>query len=542
MGDDVLSVDGPAERNKRWKQQQPIAAIFIHAGAGYHSTANENIHLQACSQAAMESIKILKEGRSAVEAVEAAIKALEDKEITNAGYGSNLAIDGAVKCDATLVDHFGRSGACGAVPNVKNPITLARVILENSNKPLSLRRVPPNLLVGEGARDFAKDMGVALVTNGALISKNASDRFHKWRDDLARAESKETLNMPSSCGETSPQHEQEARKEHTKAILTGTWNEGQPDSPANGSPWQTPQNPKSPAVSVSPQPSPKVVLERSPLSSLGSSLSAKRQRFFRNKSDECMNDCAGGHSATPELSVDKGLATKPSYLAPHDGASDEKDSVIIESPETHPAWRSPHHGMIALEHKRRAEDQITDTVGAIAIDQLGNIAAGSSSGGIGMKHRGRVGPAALVGVGTAVVPADVDDPYEITVAAVTSGTGEHMATTMASQRCADRIYQGTIRGHAGRDVREDDENIILESFIAKDFLGHPGVEKSYSTGAIGVMAVKKTPVGYYLYFAHNTESFALASMGSNDIGPATVMSRLNQGGGAIATGARKIHT
>jgi hypothetical protein len=49
MGHDVLSVDGPAERSKRWKQEQPIAAIFIHAGAGYHSTANENIHLQACS-------------------------------------------------------------------------------------------------------------------------------------------------------------------------------------------------------------------------------------------------------------------------------------------------------------------------------------------------------------------------------------------------------------------------------------------------------------------------------------------------------------
>ncbi|KAG9533989.1 N-terminal nucleophile aminohydrolase, partial [Aureobasidium melanogenum] len=70
------------------------------------------------------------------------------------------------------------------------------------------------------------------------------------------------------------------------------------------------------------------------------------------------------------------------------------------------------------------EDLITDTVGAIAIDSYGNIACGASSGGIGMKHRGRIGPAALVGIGSAVIPVDPDDKDRNTVAAVTSGTGE----------------------------------------------------------------------------------------------------------------------
>lgn len=71
--------------------------------------------LTTADRAAILAMAILKAGGSALDAVEVAIKFLEDHEITNAGYGSNLTIHGTVECDATIVDHLGRSGAVGAV-------------------------------------------------------------------------------------------------------------------------------------------------------------------------------------------------------------------------------------------------------------------------------------------------------------------------------------------------------------------------------------------------------------------------------------------
>jgi taspase (threonine aspartase 1) len=118
--------------NKRGRKFGDTACIFVHAGAGYHSQANEMIHLAACNEwahitrasvwlllmkhsAARLGMNVLKTGGSAVDAVEIALKCLEDREITNAGYGSNLAMDGVVECDALIVDHNGRSGGAGAV-------------------------------------------------------------------------------------------------------------------------------------------------------------------------------------------------------------------------------------------------------------------------------------------------------------------------------------------------------------------------------------------------------------------------------------------
>ena len=192
----------------------------------------------------------------------------------------------------------------------------------------------------------------------------------------------------------------------------------------------------------------------------------------------------------------------------------------------------------SLDPHAEDADYITDTVGAIAIDIYGNIACGASSGGIGMKHRGRVGPAALVGIGACVIPVDPDDPDRTSVATVTSGTGEHMGTTMASSVCSQRVFFGQ-RRTSGGGTEEVTEDEAIKAFIERDFLGHPSVKSSQSAGAIGVLTVKKTADGAWLYFAHNTDSFAIASMTSEDSRPSCTMSR-STGNGSIAQGGKGI--
>ncbi|KAI7309316.1 hypothetical protein KC315_g13046, partial [Hortaea werneckii] len=124
------------------------------------------------------------------------------------------------------------------------------------------------------------------------------------------------------------------------------------------------------------------------------------------------------------------------------------------------------------------------------------------------------------------------------VATVTSGTGEHMGTTQAASVCSERLYYNKRKVSGGRFEETGDDEAI-RSFIEKDFMGHPSVRNSHSTGAIGMLSVKKTNDGCYLYFGHNTDSFALASMHADETKPVCTMSR-SKGGGVIAQGGRAI--
>jgi taspase (threonine aspartase 1) len=160
-------------------------------------------------------------------------------------------------------------------------------------------------------------------------------------------------------------------------------------------------------------------------------------------------------------------------LPPSPELASESPSSAACTPLHHVNEASPYPPWPELAASGNAvedRDNITDTVGAIAIDHYGNIACGASSGGIGLKFRGRVGPAALNGIGSYVLPMDPDDKNKTTVACVTSGTGETIGTTMAAAICSQRLYDGVRKTKGGGTEQCDDED-VLKAFIEKDFMG-----------------------------------------------------------------------
>ncbi|KAI4616394.1 uncharacterized protein J4E87_008660 [Alternaria ethzedia] len=600
--DGAYHIDTHTRKASRSPPNDDVCCIYVHAGAGYHSHQNERIHLEACNDAAQLAMLILKNGGSALDAVEAAIKTLEDREITNAGYGSNLAMDGVVECDASVVDHYGRSGAVGAVAQIKNPISLARMVHDHTMSPLTLRRVPPNLLVSQGATDFAVEMGMPILPHDALISPAAKERWMRWRSDLRSAERKSRKSgAHPSCWKirdnVAPADErahERVREQHTQNLLrthksllqsqspplsddvmydqaeNASSDPSVPPSEQSSSSWISDEQTSAPElIDQAPSPAdvrPPTVADASRNAFVNSTQQVPTLKEYRRDAgyesimeDAQMEDMtyapkprkAWADGSGEDFDSDSSAQTakgNPVESSQCDGVdtrlpqTPDENSVnskfaTASTPLSHVRETAPLPPMPSNSSRHEPEeDHITDTVGAIAIDSWGNIACGASSGGIGMKYRGRVGPAALVGVGAAVIPVDPDDPEQTSVATVTSGTGEHMATTMAATVCAERLYQ-SVKKSRGGDYVEVTEDEALKAMIENEFMGHPSVKHSNSAGAIGILGVKKMRSGMLLYYGHNTDSFAMASMSSEDDRPACSMSRSN-GNGQIAQGGR----
>jgi len=153
--------------------------LVIHGGAGVVAkdvTPQREKAVRATLQRALESgYAQLRAGKPALDAVTAVITVLEDDPLFNAGKGAVFTHDGRNELDASIMDGSTlRAGSVANVHRVKNPILLARAVMEKS---------PHVMLVGDGAEEFARSVGVELVDPKYFYTE---DRWQQLQDALKK--------------------------------------------------------------------------------------------------------------------------------------------------------------------------------------------------------------------------------------------------------------------------------------------------------------------------------------------------------------------
>lgn len=167
------------------KEEPPTArvewAIAIHGGAGVIPKTMEEAEKAQYSAALEEALRLgrdlLDQGETSLDVVERVVRHLEDVPLFNAGKGAVFTHDGAHELDAAIMD--GRNLACGSVAGVttvRNPISLARLVMERS------RHV---FFVGAGAERFADEMGVERVDQAYYDTER---RREQWQRALEEEE------------------------------------------------------------------------------------------------------------------------------------------------------------------------------------------------------------------------------------------------------------------------------------------------------------------------------------------------------------------
>ncbi|XP_065836838.1 threonine aspartase 1-like isoform X2 [Oscarella lobularis] len=189
--------------------------VAVHAGAGFHSQNRAKESIRACKQACKEAVKSFEQTENILNATASAVVALEERSMinafphlmnlttqndpcTNAGFGSNLSLNGSVSCDSSIVLGTGASGAVGNIQGIKNPILVAKALaIEEMKGSLSLGRVPPIFLVGEGARDWAIEHNIPYFHPEKLITDESHQAYSTHKALVERKAEKDAHS--SSC-------------------------------------------------------------------------------------------------------------------------------------------------------------------------------------------------------------------------------------------------------------------------------------------------------------------------------------------------------
>lgn len=155
--------------------------LLVHGGAWDIPADQLEAHEQGVFDALQEGWRILEQGGSALDAIQAAVTAMEDDPAFDAGRGSFLTRDGRVQLDALMMDGATlRAGGVACVERLRNPIQAARLVLDKS---------PHVYFVGAGAESFAQSHGVALIDNTELV-------LERERLRLAEAQAREQSGAP----------------------------------------------------------------------------------------------------------------------------------------------------------------------------------------------------------------------------------------------------------------------------------------------------------------------------------------------------------
>lgn len=156
--------------------QTPKLGFMIHGGAGVIrrgdlSPEREKEYRAKLEEAVLAGYKALQNGKSGLDAIQTAINLMEDSPLFNAGKGAVFTADGKNELDAAIMEGKTlKAGAVAGLRHVKNPINLARAVMEKS---------PHVMMVGEGAELFAKEQNIELVPEKYFFTQNRWDSLQK---------------------------------------------------------------------------------------------------------------------------------------------------------------------------------------------------------------------------------------------------------------------------------------------------------------------------------------------------------------------------
>lgn len=160
--------------------------FVIHGGAGTITKQNMTPELEASYQAKLREAllagyQILKDGKPGLDAIEAALRLLEDSPLFNAGKGAVLTSVGTVELDASIMEGKTlKAGAVASLKHIKNPISLARLVMERS---------PHVMMVSQGAEDFAKQLGIEMMPNEYFLTERRQSELKRKQEEEKRKQS-----------------------------------------------------------------------------------------------------------------------------------------------------------------------------------------------------------------------------------------------------------------------------------------------------------------------------------------------------------------